>query len=311
MGRPRLVIKGCERRADGGRLRTGHGPRPTFLIAAKGTVTYTNEIVYSIFSGERSLISDLPEGFALHKQKGQLSSAETPMALQTKNLFLSSLSAASRELLVSRSTAVALPQKMRLYKPERRPTYGYLLTSGIASVVSEMSDGASAEVGMIGREGIVGALHILGPVAAPTHCFVQMEGTAFRIQLTELVTIFQESMEIHDAVLKLVQKEAMVLSQVAGCHRLHSAEERLARWLLMAQDQTQTDDLHFTQVLLANMLGARRATVTEVAGSLQRKGLIQYHRGHVIIRDREGMERVACQCYQVIKELRGDIYHMS
>ena len=164
---------------------------------------------------------------------------------------------------------------------------------------------------MIGREGIVGALHILGPVAAPTHCFVQMEGTAFRIQLTELVTIFQESMEIHDAVLKLVQKEAMVLSQVAGCHRLHSAEERLARWLLMAQDQTQTDDLHFTQVLLANMLGARRATVTEVAGSLQRKGLIQYHRGHVIIRDREGMERVACQCYQVIKELRGDIYHMS
>lgn len=301
----------CERRAGGGRLRTGHGPRPTFLFAAKGTVTYTNEIVYSILSGERSLISDLPEGFALHKQKGQLSSAETPMALQTKNLFLSSLSPASRELLVSRSTAVALPQKMRLYKPERRPTYGYLLTSGIASVVSEMSDGASAEVAMIGREGIVGALHILGPVAAPTHCFVQMEGTAFRIQLTELVTIFQESMEIHDAVLKLVQKEAMVLSQVAGCHRLHSAEERLARWLLMAQDQTQTDDLHFTQVLLANMLGARRATVTEVAGSLQRKGLIQYHRGHVIIRDREGMERVACQCYQVIKELRGDIYHMS
>ena len=134
VGRPRLVMADCERRAGGGRLRTGHGPRPTFLFAAKGTVTYTNEIVYSILSGERSLISDLPEGFALHKQKGQLSSAETPMALQTKNLFLSSLSPASRELLVSRSTAVALPQKMRLYKPERRPTYGYLLTSGIASV---------------------------------------------------------------------------------------------------------------------------------------------------------------------------------
>lgn len=122
---------------------------------------------------------------------------------------------------------------------------------------------------------------------------------------------FREAPEIHDAVLKLVQKEAMVLSQVAGCHRLHSAEERLARWLLMAQDQTQTDDLHFTQVLLANMLGARRATVTEVAGSLQRKGLIQYHRGHVIIADRNRLERVACQCYQVIKDLRGDLYNIS
>ncbi len=200
---------------------------------------------------------------------------------------------------------------MRLFKPEQRPTYAYFVTEGIASVVTEMSDGATAEVAMTGREGIVGALHILGPVLAPTHCFVQMEGTALRMPLAELRSIFHDSEEIRDAILKLVQKEAMVLSQVAGCHRLHSAEERLARWLLMAQDQTRTDDLHFTQALLANMLGARRATVTEVAGSLQRKGLIKYHRGHVIIRDRDGLECVACQCYQVIKELRGDLYHIS
>lgn len=233
------------------------------------------------------------------------------MAPKTKNLFLSSLSAASREMLVGRSTAVPLRQKMRLYKPDHRPTYAYFITSGIASVVSEMPDGASAEVGMIGREGIVGSLHILGPTPAPTHCFVQMEGTALRIPLAELVKIFQDSAEIRDAILKLVQKEAMILSQIAGCHRLHPAEERLARWLLMAQDQTQTDDLHFTQALLANMLGARRATVTEIAGSLQRKKLIEYHRGHVIIRDREGLERAACPCYQVIKELRGDIYLIS
>jgi len=233
------------------------------------------------------------------------------MPPRSRNLFLSSLSPASRQLLVSRSTPVALRHKMRLFKPEQRPTYAYFVTEGIASVVTEMADGAMAEVAMTGREGIAGALHILGPVIAPTHCFVQMEGTALRIPLAGLRTIFHDSEEIRDAILKLVQKEAMVLSQVAGCHRLHSAEERLARWLLMAQDQTRTDDLHFTQALLANMLGARRATVTEVAGALQRKGLIQYHRGHVIIRDRDGLERVACQCYQVIKELRGDIYHMS
>ena len=283
------------------------------LFAVKGTVTYTNKIVYSVASGKHALIesSGLPERIASHEQKGQLNSAETPMAPRTKNLFLSSLSPACREMLVSRSMALPLTPRMRLYKPDQRPIYAYFVTSGIASVVSEMSDGASAEVGMIGREGIVGSLHILGPVAAPTTCFVQMEGTALRILMTELITIFQESAEVRNAVLKLVQKEAMILSQVAGCHRLHSAEERLARWLLMAQDQTQTDDLHFTQALLANMLGARRATVTEVAGSLQRKGLIQYHRGHVIIRDRAALERTACQCYQVIKELRGDLYHMS
>ena len=232
------------------------------------------------------------------------------MPPRSRNLLLSSLSAASRHLLVSRSTPVTLRPKMRLFKPEQRPTYAYFVTEGIASVVTEMADGAMAEVAMTGREGIVGALHILGPVAAPTHCFVQMEGTALRILLTDLVTIFRESAEVRDAVLKLVQKEAMILSQIAGCHRLHSAEERLARWLLMAQDQTQTDDLHFTQALLANMLGARRATVTEVAGSLQRKGLIQYHRGHVILRDRDGLERGACQCYHVIKDLRGDLYPM-
>jgi CRP-like cAMP-binding protein len=199
---------------------------------------------------------------------------------------------------------------MQLYKPEQRPLYAYFVTSGIASVVSEMPEGGSVEVGMIGREGIVGALHILGPVAAPTHCFVQMEGTALRIPLAELRKFFEESAEIRDAILKLVQKEAMVLSQVAGCHRLHSAEERLARWLLMAQDQTQTDDLSFTQVLLANMLGSRRATVTLIAGALQRAGLIQYHRGHVTIVDRKGLEEAACDCYQIIKELRGDLYNM-
>ncbi|HTV09845.1 MAG TPA: Crp/Fnr family transcriptional regulator [Candidatus Aquilonibacter sp.] len=211
---------------------------------------------------------------------------------------------------MSRCTAVALRQKMRLYKPDDRPTYAYFVTSGIASVVLEMADGAMAEVGMIGREGIVGAMHILGPVPAPTHCFVQMEGTALRMPLEEVRKIFEQSAEIRDAILKLVQKEAMVLSQVAGCNRLHSAEERLARWLLTAQDLAQVADLHFTQALLANMLGARRATVTIIAGALQRAGLIRYHRGHVEILDRKGLEQAACDCYQVIREIQGDLYRM-
>ena len=253
-------------------------------------------------SGDQSVVREQGPGVATEPRR---------MPPKPRNLFLSSLSPASRQLLVSRSTAVALRQKAKLSSPDRQPTYAYFMTTGIASVVAEMPEGTSAEVGMIGREGIVGALQVLGPTAAPTHCFVQMEGTALRIRLTELKSIIQSSEEIRNGILKLVQKEAMILSQVAGCHRLHSAEERLARWLLMAQDQTQTDTLHFTQALLANMLGARRATVTIIAGALQRAGLIQYHRGHVDILDRKGLEGAACDCYKVIKDLRGDIYRMS
>lgn len=233
------------------------------------------------------------------------------MSAMKKNLFLSSLSSASRELIVGRSTAVSLRQKTRLMRPGQRPSAAYFMTSGLASIVMEMADGASAEVGMVGRDGVVGSLHLLGSEPSPTHCFVRMEGTALRIPLAELRILFESKEEIRIAILKLVQKDAMSMSQVAGCNRLHSAEERLARWLLMAQDYMQTDELKFTQALLGNMLGARRATVTLIAGSLQRDGLIRYHRGHVTILDRERLEAASCDCYQVIKELRGDLYNMS
>jgi CRP-like cAMP-binding protein len=230
---------------------------------------------------------------------------------RSKNLFLSSLSPASRQFLTSRSTPVALGLRAKLYKPEQRPPYAYFMTSGIASVVTEMIDGGSAEVGMMGREGVVGALHVLGPALSPAQCFIQMEGAALRINMQDLRDAFEDSTEIRTRLLELVQKETMVLSQIAGCHRLHSAEERLARWLLMAQDQTQTDVLAFTQEFLANMLGARRATVTVVAGTLQQAGLIQYNRGHVKVLDREKLEAAACDCYRVIKEVRGDLYNES
>lgn len=282
----------------------------TFCSERYGNVRRYNNLISNLRGKAQIESGSATAGSGSAGGSGPPWTAEREMSPKTRNLFLASLSPSARELIESRTTSVALRHKMRLYRPGQRPLYAYLMTSGIASLVTEMADGASAEVGMIGREGVVGALHILGPVAAPTHCFVQMEGTALRIRLAELRSLFESSKEIRDGILKLVQKEAMVLSQVAGCHRLHSAEERLTRWLLMAQDQTQTNDLHFTQALLANMLGSRRATVTLIAGELQRAGLIRYHRGYVTILDRKGMEEAACGCYQVIKELRGDLYRM-
>jgi CRP-like cAMP-binding protein len=230
---------------------------------------------------------------------------------ESKNLFLSSLSHSARELLVSSSTEVELPLRTTLYEAEETPTHAYFLTSGIASVVTAMPDGGTAEVGLIGHEGLVGGFHLLGPAQVTTDCFIQLEATALRIPLRHLQKAFRSSEEIRDRVLEFVQNQALSLGQLAGCHRLHEAEERLARWLLMAQDRVQSDDLHFTQEFLAMMLGSRRTTVTVVAGELQRRGLIEYRRGRVKIPDRAALEAAACDCYQIIKRLHSALYQSN
>jgi CRP-like cAMP-binding protein len=230
------------------------------------------------------------------------------MSRETTNLLLSSLSAGSHEHLMDISKAVPLPLKTSLYEAEETPAYAYFLTSGIASVVTTVADGGTAEVGLIGREGVVGVLHILGPAPVPSRCFMQLEGTGRRISLSELRKAFRSSPEIHDRLLEFVQEQALSLGQIAGCHRLHEAEERLARWLLMAQDRTESDVLNFTQEFLAMMLGARRTTVTMVAGAMQQSGLIEYRRGRVKILSRENLEAAACDCYQVIKQLYASLY---
>ena len=225
-----------------------------------------------------------------------------------RNLFLASLSPSARGMLVSASSEMELPLRTSLYEAETTPTHAYFMTSGIASVVTAMPDGGTAEVGLIGREGLVGSFHLLGPAQVTTDCFVQLEGTALRIPLRQLREAFHSSEEIRGRVLEFVQNQALNLGQLAGCHRLHEAEERLARWLLMAQDRVQSDDLDFTQEFLAMMLGSRRTTVTAVAGELQRKGLIDYRRGRVTILNRTALEATACDCYPVIQRLHVNLY---
>ncbi len=230
------------------------------------------------------------------------------MATQNVNLFLSILSPASRERLMSHSTEIPLPLKTDLYVAERTPAYAYFLTSGIASVVTTMSDGATAEVGLIGREGVVGSLHLLGNAPVSTHCFVQLEATGLRIEFAQLQAEFHSSVEIRSRILEFVQEQALSVSQLAACQRLHEAEARLARWLLMARDRTHSDTLDFTQEFLAMMLGAQRTTVTMVAGGLQRRGLIEYRRGRVKILDGKGLESAACDCYKVTRRLYANLY---
>lgn len=225
-----------------------------------------------------------------------------------ENLLLASLSAESRELLHSQTTLVALPLRSVLYTSGKVPADAYFMTSGMASIVGSTSDGETAEVGIVGREGLVGATHLLGPAVAPTECFIQLSGSALKIPYPKLLQIFRTCEEIRMRILEFVQEQTLSLSQLATCNRLHNAEERLARWLLMVEDRIQSDKIDLTQEFLAQMLGAQRTTVTMVAGTLQRSGLIEYKRGTVRIIQRAQLEAAACDCYGVAKKLYSNLY---
>jgi CRP-like cAMP-binding protein len=195
-----------------------------------------------------------------------------------------------------------------LYEPEETPKYAHFITSGVASIVSNMADGSTAEVGIWGNEGLVESFHLLGQARVPNRCFVQMEGTALRMPYKELQTEFSQSEELHHAVLQCVQSQGYILGQLAACNRLHDAEQRLARWLLMVRDRAGDDTFHLTQEFMATMLGARRTTVTLVAGTLQREKLIRYSRGTITILDPKGLEKASCECYATVRNLYLNFY---
>ena len=230
------------------------------------------------------------------------------MANVSSNRLLDLLPLDVRDRLRSKLQPVALPKRTVLYEANETPRYAHFLTSGIASIVIETPEGDVAEVNVFGREALVEALHLLGTTFVPTRCFIQMDATALRMPFDEVQKIFLESEDSRKLILQFVQNQASITSQIAACNRLHNAEERLARWLLMVQDRVEGDNLQLTQEFLADMLGARRSTVALAAGSLQQSGLIRYSRGLVRITDRENLEHAACDCYPVMKALLKNLY---
>ncbi len=226
----------------------------------------------------------------------------------THNLLLSALSPASRDALLAHSRPVDLPLRTSLYEADKAPHYAYLLTSGIASVVASGAEGETIEIEIVGCEGVTGALHLLGPALASTQCFVQLHGSALRIRFTDLKQLFLESPEIRARLLEFIQMGALTLSRIAACHRLHSAEQRLARWLLMVQDRVHTESLALTQEFLAEMLGSQRTTVSAVASAFQNDGIIEYTRGRLRILDRLLLQEAACGCYPITRDLLANLY---
>lgn len=230
------------------------------------------------------------------------------MAPAAPNLLLSVLPSSVRDSLLSRASPVDLPTGTVLHEPGVTPRYAYFLLNGLASLVVNLESGGSAEVNMTGREGVLGAMHVLGGSPLPTLCTMQLAGAALRVPLAHLQGEFAASDELRGRLLEFVQHECAVVSQIAGCNRLHNAEERLVRWLLMASDKTGFDTLDLTHEYLAQLLATHRPTVTLAAGALQSRGLIQYSRGTIRLVNRPGLESVACGCYRVIRDIGAGLY---
>ncbi len=170
-------------------------------------------------------------------------------------------------------------------------------TEGFISLVASIEDKPGVEVGMVGREGMLGAQLVLGVDTAPLHALVQGAGTALRIGARAFRIELEHSAALRRGLERYIYVLMSQLASAAGCVRFHLIEQRLARWLLMSQDRSYSDSFHVTHEFLAYMLGVRRVSVTAAAGRLQRDGVIDYHRGELTVLDRKGLEAAACSCY--------------
>ena len=181
----------------------------------------------------------------------------------------------------------------------------YFPEIGLASLTADTGDNGFVEVGMTGREGIVGVAALLNPEAVAVHrALVQVGGAALRIRSADLRGLVEQVPALRDRCLRYLQVLMVQTSQAAACNARHELPERLARWLLMTRDRVDSDEVPMTQEFLSYMLGVRRAGVSVVAGALQAQGLIQQSRGRMTILDRAGLEKEACPCYRLIEDSR-------
>jgi CRP-like cAMP-binding protein len=189
-----------------------------------------------------------------------------------------------------------------LSEPGQRMNYAYFPTSAVVSLIYTMEDGATAEMGLVGNEGLIGIALFMGGDTTPHQAVVQIAGGTLRMRAEVLLEEFERGGPFQAALLRYIQALFTQVSQTAVCNRLHPIEQRLARWLLMIRDRLPSDEVRMTHESLAHVLGVRREGVTLAAHHLQAAGLIRYRHGHITIMDRRGLEAAACECYQVVKD---------
>lgn len=224
----------------------------------------------------------------------------SPPTREYQNLVLASLPKAEINRLVPYLSPVTL--KVRDELLDGKSKYAYFLENGLASVVLPMESGTTVEVGVIGREGVVGLPMLLGAKTMPGETYIQIAGSGFRIEATRLKDEFERPGELRRYLQKYLLANLVQSAQNAACNRVHPIAGRLARWLLTCHDRVQTDRMPLTHEFLAAMLGTPRTTVTLAAGTLHKAGLIDYSRGHVTIKNRQKLEASCCECYRVVRD---------
>jgi CRP-like cAMP-binding protein len=197
---------------------------------------------------------------------------------------------------------VQLPLGKVLYEPGTRMGDVCFPTTSIVSLLYVMEDGASAEIAVVGKDGIVGVSLFMGGETTPSRAIVQSAGWGYQMKGLALKDEFYRAGPMQDLLLRYTQSLLTQMAQTAVCNRHHSLDQQLCRWLLLSLDRLPSNQLVMTQELIANMLGVRREGVTEAAGNLQREGLIEYKRGHILVLDRPGLEKRVCECYAVVRK---------
>lgn len=218
-----------------------------------------------------------------------------------QNHLLAALPATDFERLQSHMKLIPLELGAALYEPGVEMRHLYFPTNSIVSLLYVMADGASAEIAVVGNEGVVGVSLFMGGETTPSRAVVQSAGHAYRLPGQVIKEEFTRGGAMQHLLLRYTQSLLTQMAQTAVCNRHHSLDQQLCRWLLLSLDRLPANELVMTQELIANMLGVRREGVTEAAGHLQEVGLIRYSRGRITVLDRPGLETRTCECYAVVK----------
>jgi CRP-like cAMP-binding protein len=219
-----------------------------------------------------------------------------------KNLLLAALPNAELQRWLPQLEAVAMPLGQVLYESGATLSHVYFPTTAIVSLLYVMENGASAEIAVVGNEGIIGISLFMGGESTSSRAVVQSAGNGFRLKAQMMKNEFNRAGPVLHLLLRYTQALITQMAQTAVCNRHHSLDQQLCRWLLLSLDRLQDNELVMTQELIANMLGVRREGVTEGALKLQQDGLIRYSRGRITVLDRSGLEKRTCECYAVVKK---------
>ena len=219
-----------------------------------------------------------------------------------KNLLLAALPDAEWQRWLPQLEAVEMPLGLVLYESGATLSHVYFPTTAIVSLLYVMENGASAEIAVVGNDGIVGISLFMGGESTPSRAVVQSAGSGYRLRAQLLKDEFNRAGPVLHLLLRYTQALITQMAQTAVCNRHHSLDQQLCRWLLLSLDRLQDNELVMTQELIANMLGVRREGVTEAALKLQQDGLIRYARGRITVLDRSGIEKRTCECYAVVQK---------